>query len=84
MYSFTVYSLIMRIHLLEQHGFTQQKAYCSLLILIMRISKYALLIRITNNRQYKTDTFHPRLTPQICRVMEFIKLFRDYYGHMTC
>ena len=50
-YLFTGYSLIMRIRSLEQHGFTQQKAYCSLLILIMHINEYALLIHITNNRQ---------------------------------
>ena len=50
-HSFTAYLLIMCIRSLKQHGFAQQKAYCSLLILIMRISEYALLIRITNNRQ---------------------------------
>ena len=41
----------MRIRQRVQHGFTQQKTYCTLLILIMHISEYALLIRITNNRQ---------------------------------
>ena len=75
-----MYSLIMRICPLEQHGFTQQRAYCYLLIFMMRISEYVL--QMIGNKILLL--LHPRLTLQIGRVMEFNKLFRDYDGHMTC